>query len=99
MILKCLADLIRPRNANQVEITRVIGRPALLGHVGESITGRIFDIALEALADNPDSDGRFRSGPLSGKSVNIKMYDKRDGRLDIGPDDVPDFCVVPGPRQ
>lgn len=97
--LRRLADLIRVRNANEVEITRVIGRPALIGHVGEYIASSIFNIALEPSAVNPGSDGHFRSGPLSGKSVNIKMYGKREWLLDIHPDYVPDFyLVLTGPK-
>ncbi len=97
--LRRLAGLIRTRNANEVAITEVIGRPALIGHVGEYIAGRIFDIALEPSAVNPGSDGRFRSGPLTGKSVNIKMYGKRERLLDIRPEYVPDFyLVLTGPR-
>ena len=45
--LERLADLIRERNANEVAITRIVGRPAQLGHIGEHIASRIFDIELE----------------------------------------------------
>ena len=40
------------------------------------------------------SDGRFKSGPLAGKSINIKMYGKREGRLDIRPEYPPDYYLV-----
>lgn len=98
--LERLAGLLRVRNTNEVEITRVIGRPAQLGHIGEYIAGQIFDIALEYSAVHPGSDGRFRSGPLAGKSVNIKMYGKREGLLDIHPAYVPDYyLVLTGPKS
>ena len=45
--LQRLAGLLRARNANEAEITQVIGRPAQLGHIGEYIAGQIFDVALE----------------------------------------------------
>lgn len=97
--LQRLASLIRVRNANEVEITRIIDRPAQIGHVGEYIASRIFDIALEDSAVHPGSDGRFGSGPFAGRSVNIKMYGKREGLLDIHPAYVPDFyLVLTGPR-
>ena len=98
--LERLACLLRVRNANEIEITRVIGRPAQLGHIGEYIAGRVFDIALEQSAAHPGSDGRFKSGPLAGKSVNIKMYGKREGALDIRPEYVPDYyLVLTGPKS
>ena len=89
-----LAELIRERNANEGAITGIIGRPALLGHIGEYIASRIFDIELEKSATNPGSDGRFRSGPLADTSVNVKCYPKRDGLLDINPKHLPDYYLV-----
>jgi len=92
--LKELAELIRQRNALGKEITRIIGRPGQIGHLGEFIAARVFDIALETSAVNKGFDGRFRSGPLAGKSVNIKWYAKKEGLLDIRVDAVPDFYLV-----
>ena len=89
-----LAHLLIARNANEIGITRIIGRPAQLGHIGEFIASRIFDIELEESAVHPGSDGRFRSGPLAGKSVNIKMYGKREGVLDTCPEYLPDYYLV-----
>ena len=98
--LQLLADLLRARNANEVEITRIIDRPAQLGHIGEDIASRISDIALERSAVHPGSDGRFRSGPFAGKSVNIKMYGKREGLLDTNPCYVLDcYLVLTGPMD
>ena len=98
--LQRLAGLLRARNANEVEITDVIGRPAQLGHIGEYIAGQIFDVALEQSAVHPGSDGRFRGGPLVGKSVNIKMYGKREGLLDVRLEYVPDYyLVLTGPKS
>ena len=98
--LQRLAEFIRARNATEVEITRIIDRPAQIGHVGEYIASRVFDIALERSAVNPGSDGRFRSGPLAGKSVNVKMYGKRERRLDIRPEYLPGyFLVLTGPKS
>ncbi len=66
-----LAELVRARNANEVAISRIIGRPAQIGHIGEYIASKIFGIELEDSAVHPGSDGRFIDGPLAGKSVNI----------------------------
>ncbi len=95
-----LAELVRARNANEVAISRVIGRPAQIGHIGEYIASKIFGIKLEESAVHPGSDGRFIDGPLAGNSVNIKMYGKREGLLDIREKYVPDYyLVLSGPKS
>ena len=48
--LQTLAGLIRRRNEVAREITAVIQRPAQIGHIGEFIASRVFDIELEASA-------------------------------------------------
>ena len=96
--LRTLAGLIRERNANEVAISGIIRRPALLGHIGRYVASRIFDIALGP-ANQKGMSGRFRSGPLAQRSVVIKTYGKRDGVLDINPQSPPDFyLVLAGPK-
>jgi len=92
--LERLSDLIRQRNENEVEITRIIGRPAQIGHIGEYLAAAIFNIALEDSANTAGFDGRFQECPFAGKTVNVKMYGKRESLLDINPDHVPDFFLV-----
>ena len=92
--LGLLADLLRVRNATEVAITRIIGRPAQIGHIGEYIASRIFRIELEGSAVHPGADGRFIDGPLAGKSVNVKMYGKLEGALDIREEYLPDYYLV-----
>src|SRR5882762_3230205 len=93
-----LSTLLREMNRVGDEITEIIRRPALTGHLGEFVSSRIFDIDLAAAANNRAIDGRFREGPLSGKSVNIKCYLKLE-TLDINPNALPDFfLVLTGPR-
>lgn len=95
--LQRLASLISRRNAIDDHIAALIGRPALPGHIGEYIAAQVFDIDLAASATQAGFDGVFRSGPLAGATVNIKLYGKRDGSLDI-PSAVPDyFLVLTGP--
>ena len=97
--LQHLARLLRKRNANEVAITRVIGRAALLGHIGEYIASQIFYVDLGQSAVQPGIDGHFKSGPLAGQSVNIKMYSKREGKLDVYPEYLPDYyLVLTGPK-
>lgn len=66
------ATLLRQRNAIDVELARLIHRPMTSGYLGEWIAAQIFDIELEASAVAAGIDGRFRSGPLQGRTVNIK---------------------------
>jgi hypothetical protein len=51
------------------------------------------------LAGGGQIDGHFQSGPLAGKTVNVKWYLKDEGLLDIPTSDAPDlFLVLAGPR-
>ena len=64
------------------------------GHLGEWIASQVFDIELETSAATAAIDGRFRSGPLLGKTVNIKWYLKREGLLDMTLTDTLDYYLV-----
>jgi len=98
--LNRLCKLIRARNRVDAEISKVIDRPALVGHIGEFMAARVFDIALNPSASKKASGGFFRSGGLSGKSVNVKFYPKHDGALDIDLEARPDYyLVLTGPRM
>jgi hypothetical protein len=97
--LDALAALLRARNALNVEITRLIGRPASTGNLGEFIAARVFDIELAASGVNPGNDGSFASGPLAGQSVNVKMYSQDDALLDIGVHAADYYLVLRGPRS
>jgi hypothetical protein len=97
--LEKLATLLRQRNEIDREIASMIHRPAIVSHIGEYIASRVFDIELHSSAVHKFSDGVFRSGPLAGKTVNIKMYGKAEGLLDINPAGAPDYyLVLAGPR-
>jgi hypothetical protein len=89
-----LAMLVHRRNEIDSEIAKLIGRPAMAGHIGEFIASRVFDIELCESAVQKGIDGFFRSGPLAGKSVNIKLYGRKEGLLDIREDAVPDYYLV-----
>ncbi len=94
-----LARLIRERNLIEAGITEIIGRPAQIGHIGEYLASAIFGIDLEESATTPGYDGKFRDGTLIGKTVNVKMYGKREGMLDINETHVPDYYLVfTGPK-
>jgi len=81
--LKDLADLIHQRNEIEMRIGDILGRPVHPGHFGEYVASRIFNIQLHTNASHKRSDGLFTSGPLLGKSVNIKFYTRGNGLLDL----------------
>jgi hypothetical protein len=89
-----VAQLLRRRNAIDAQITEIIGRPMLTGHLGEWLAWKIFDVQLEDSAATAAIDGRFRSGPLARKSVNVKMYGKREGLLDLVDSALVDYYLV-----
>jgi hypothetical protein len=97
--LVTIADLLRRRNEIDAAIAAIIGRPMTSGHLGEWIAAQVFNIALEDTAVAPAFDGRFRSGPLMGKTVNVKWYLKREGVLDMTESGTLDFyLVLSGPK-
>jgi hypothetical protein len=97
--LEKVAGLIRRRNAIDADVAAITGRPLVAGHLGEWIASEIFDIQLESSAVAKAIDGRFRSGPLAGGTVNVKWYGKLEGLLDISEDPALDFyLVMTGPR-
>jgi len=96
--LDALSGFLRARNALNLEITLLIGRPASTGNLGEFIAARIFDIHLAASGVNPGNDGVFASGPLAGRSVNVKMYSGDDALLDVGAHAADYYLVLRGPR-
>ena len=88
--------LLRERNAIDGEIAWLIQRPMTSGHLGEWIAAQVFDIQLETSAAAAGIDGRFRSGPLQDRTVNIKWYLKREG---AGYHRVRGTRLLPGPHR
>ena len=94
-----LATLLKQSNAIADQIARLIGRPAEIGHLGEFIASKIFNIALLDSASHKSIDGHFVDGTLAGKSVNIKWFAKWDGLLNITPEALPDYyLILAGPK-
>jgi hypothetical protein len=97
--LERVADLIAQRNAIDAQIGAITGRPVVAGHLGEWIAAQIFAIDLEASATAKAIDGRFTTGPLAGSTVNVKLYGKREGILDVVDDPLVEYyLVMTGPR-
>ena len=98
--LQRLAAFVKQRNDVDINIAKIIGRPALPGHLGEFVAAKIFDIDLLESASHKGIDGHFIRGPLVGQSVNVKYYPKNEGLLDITLDNPPIFyLVLAGPRS
>jgi len=94
-----LARLIRTKNSADSKIARIVGRPALLGHVGEFIAARVFGIELHSSASAKGNDGVFKTGPIAGKTVNIKWYTTSDNLLDMNASEGTDYyLVLAGPK-
>lgn len=96
--LSRIAELLKDRNRIDGEIARVVQRPMTSGHLGEWIAAEIFDVELMPSASEIAIDGRFRSGPLAGRTVNVKWYLQREGLLDMTVSEVLDeYLVMTGP--
>ena len=95
-----LAGLLAARNELDRKIGGLISRPMTAGHLGEFIASRVFGIELEASAAAKAIDGRFKGGPLAGRTVNVKWYLKREGLLDLTTaDELDHYLVLAGPAS
>lgn len=92
--LERIALLLHERNAIDEQIAVIIQRPMTAGHLGEWIAAQVFGIQLEHSAVAAGIDGRFTSGPLTGRTVNVKWYLKREGLLDVSEAPVLDYYLV-----
>ncbi len=97
--LRALAALLRVRHAIDDEIAVLIGTTPTPGHVGEAVAAAVFGIELASSGVNPGFDGIFRSGPLTGRTVNVKTYAERTGLLDISPHPCDWYLVLMGPPR
>lgn len=94
-----VAELVRQRNAIDEQLATLIGRLPIMGHLGEWVAIRIFDLESAATATQRGWDARFRGGPHAGRTVNVKFYGKGQGILDLHETFPPDFyLVLVGPR-
>ncbi len=95
-----LSGLLSEMNSLGERISEITQRPATIWHTGEYIASVIFDIELEESASEKGFDGRFRSGSMAGRTVNIKWYSKLEYMLDITPDFLPNYyLVMTGPKE
>jgi len=98
--LPLIAKLLRERNAIDEKIAAITQRPMVFGHLGEWIAAQVFGIKLENSAVTAAIDGRFTSGPLRGRTVNVKWYLKQEGLLDVSQSEALDYyLVMTGPKS
>src|SRR6266542_98337 len=93
-LVERIARLLHDRNSIDHEIAGIIHRPMAAGHLGEWLAAQVFDIVLEPNDVAVAIDGRFRSGPLTGRTVNVKWYLKRESLLDVSEAEVLDYYLV-----
>ncbi|SRR6266700_6262548 len=89
-----IAELLRERNVIDESIAQIIQRPMTSGHLGEWLASHVFDIESAESAVAAGIDGVFRSGPLRGRTLNIKWYLKREGMLDTSESSALDYYLV-----
>lgn len=92
------------RNIVCKKISDMMKKPALTGHLGEYIAKNIFEIELHTRANQKGSDGKFKKGTLSNKTVDIKFYPIRENVLDLKPPDKLEgeadyYLVFTGPKS
>ena len=93
------AALLRERNSIEDRIAAILNRPTFIGNIGEWIAAKVFDIELTAAANNPAFDGHFTTEPLTGRTVNVKTYGRRDNSLDVTASPSLDYyLVLTGPK-
>jgi hypothetical protein len=92
-----LAGLIQVKNAADLAIAQLIGRPCLPGNIGEFVAAKVFGIRLMDSGAHPGYDGVFEEGKLAGRNVNIKTYSRQEYILDISPHPCDYYLVLTGP--
>ncbi|WP_051704592.1 hypothetical protein [Glycomyces sp. NRRL B-16210] len=100
--LLSIAMLLRQRGEIDDRIAEIIGRPLRSGRLAEWIAAVIFDIELDdaaGAARHSGVDGRFRTGPLAGATVNIEHYPRDQGLLNMtDAEELDYYLVMTGPR-
>lgn len=92
--IRQVAGLLRERDVIDAKIAQVTGRPVAAGELGKWIASQVFDIQLERSATASGIGGRFRSGHLRGRTVNVLWYMKHQGLLDTSESAALDYYLV-----
>ncbi len=99
--LEQLADLLRVLNTVNHALSGVLGRAANVGNISEVIASEILDIQLAERANHPVFDGVFATGPLQGKTANVKWRNVGVKTINMTDSDtLPDyFLTLTGPKK
>lgn len=89
-----LASLLKSRNTIDDKIATLIERSAQANNIGEYIASIIFRITLDEAGKRRGYDGRFSSGPLTGKTVDVQWHPRHDGLMNIKSDAFPDYYLI-----
>jgi hypothetical protein len=93
--LVAIAMLLRQRHEADARIADIIGRPASSAQLASFIAADVLD--LEPVGDDPAIDGWFRTGPLTGHTVNVRHYPRDRVPLDLAEsDDLDHYLVLTG---
>ncbi|MEU4714475.1 hypothetical protein AB0F73_12590 [Micromonospora purpureochromogenes] len=94
-----LAALLQARDDLDARIAALTGRSARPGDIGEFIAAQVFGIELARTAIQAGYNGIFRSGPLAGRTVNVKIYGDAFTGIDISPHPCDFYLVFSGPPR
>lgn len=98
--LSRLAELLRARNTVESNIANLLDTTVNLSTVGQFIAANIFHIRLISSAQHHEFAGIFSHEPLTGKTVDVQWYPRREGSMHIHSDPPPDYyLVLAGPKQ
>jgi hypothetical protein len=96
-----MAALLRARNEADAVIAGLLRRPAEQGHLGEWLAVRLLELEPAPSAHRCRLGREVRSGPLAGRTVNVKSYGALQGILDLHEDDAAtdEYLVLSGTRE
>lgn len=97
--LSRLAELLRARNTVESNIANLLKCEVDLNIVGEQIAASVFGIRFMPTSVPGQSVGTFTRESLTGKTVDVRWYLRREGFLNIHTDPAPDYTLaLAGPK-
>jgi hypothetical protein len=79
-----LSSLIKRINGAKEDIAELIGRPAAIQGIGESIAAEILGVSLQETAPHIRRTGVFLDGPMKGKRVEIEWQVRSFDAVSVG---------------
>jgi hypothetical protein len=98
--LSHLAELLRAKNTVESNIANLLGTTVNLNTVGEYIAANVFGVRLIPSAQHSEFAGIFSHTPLTGKTVDVQWYLRRESSMHVHSDPPPDYyLILAGPKQ